>query len=49
LNDVWREAINAAHRLDDLLVPPSNRLEKLKEKFEGIFINSDRQSVARYF
>jgi toxin HigB-1 len=24
------EAVNAAHRLDDLAIPPSNRLEKLK-------------------
>jgi proteic killer suppression protein len=31
------EAINAAHRLDDLLVPPSNRLEKLKENLKGFF------------
>ena len=31
------EAINAAHRLDDLLVPPSNRLEKLKGNLKGFF------------
>jgi len=31
------EAINAAHRLDDLLVPPSNRLEKLKGHLKGFF------------
>ena len=29
------EAINAAHRLDDLLVPPSNRLEKLRGNLKG--------------
>ena len=31
------EAINAAYRLDDLLVPPSNRLEKLKGNLKGFF------------
>ncbi len=31
------EAINAAHRLGDLLVPPSNRLEKLKGNLKGFF------------
>jgi proteic killer suppression protein len=31
------EAINAAHRLDDLLVPPSNRLEKLKGSLKGFY------------
>jgi toxin HigB-1 len=29
------EALNAASRLEDLDVPPSNRLEKLKGKLEG--------------
>lgn len=29
------EAINAAVRLDDLMVPPSNRLEKLKGDLKG--------------
>lgn len=29
------EAINAAARLDDLRVPPSNRLEKLKGRLRG--------------
>jgi toxin HigB-1 len=29
------EAINAASRLDDLRVPPSNRLEKLKGDLSG--------------
>jgi proteic killer suppression protein len=28
---------NAAHRLDDLLVPPLNRLEKLKGNLKGLF------------
>jgi toxin HigB-1 len=31
------EAINAAHRIEDLLVPPSNRLEKLKGNLKGFF------------
>ena len=31
------EALNAAHLLDDLLVPPSNRLEKLKGNLKGFF------------
>ncbi len=36
------EAVNAAGRLDDLLVPPSNRLERLKgdlRRFHSIRIN----------
>lgn len=36
------EAINAASRLDDLTVPPSNRLEKLKgdlQQFHSVRIN----------
>jgi proteic killer suppression protein len=36
------EAVNAAGRLDDLRVPPSNRLEKLKgdlKSFHSIRIN----------
>jgi len=36
------EAVNAARRLNDLLVPPSNRLEKLKgdlKRFHSIRIN----------
>jgi len=36
------EAVNAASRLDDLKVPPSNRLEKLKgdlKDFHSIRIN----------
>ena len=31
------EAINAASRLEDLLVPPSNRLEKLKGDLRGFY------------
>ena len=31
------EAINAAHLLDDLLLPRSNRLEKLKGNLKGFF------------
>ena len=41
------EAINAASRLDDLRIPPSNRLEKLKgnlKEFHSIRIN-DRWRV----
>jgi proteic killer suppression protein len=36
------EAINAASRLDDIMVPPSNRLEKLKghlREFYSIRVN----------
>ena len=36
------EAINAANRLDDLNVPPSNRLEKLRgdlKEFHSIRVN----------
>jgi proteic killer suppression protein len=31
------EALHAAGRLDDLLVPPSNRLEKLKGDLRGFY------------
>jgi proteic killer suppression protein len=31
------EAINAASRLEDLTVPPSNRLEKLKGDLDGFY------------
>ena len=31
------EAVNAASRLEDLTVPPSNRLEKLKGKLKGSY------------
>jgi plasmid maintenance system killer protein len=35
------EAVNAASRLDDLTIPPSNRLEKLKGD-----LNPDQRSMA---
>jgi len=31
------EALNAARRLDDLIIPPSNRLEKLKGSLAGFY------------
>jgi proteic killer suppression protein len=31
------EALSAARRLDDLTVPPSNRLEKLKGDLDGFY------------
>ena len=31
------EALNAAARLEDLTVPPSNRLEKLRGTIEGFY------------
>jgi toxin HigB-1 len=31
------EAVNAARRLDDLTIPPSNRLEKLKGGLDGFY------------
>ena len=45
------EAINAAHRLDDLLVPPSNRLEKLKGNLKGfssIRINDQWRAIFKW-
>ena len=45
------EAINAAHRLDDLLVPPSNRLEKLKgnlKRFFSIWINDQWRVIFKW-
>jgi toxin HigB-1 len=42
------EAVNAARRLDDLLVPPSNRLERLKgdlRRFHSIRINDQWRVV----
>jgi plasmid maintenance system killer protein len=36
------EAINAAHRLDDLLVPPSKSVGEVEGKLEGIFLDSDQ-------
>jgi toxin HigB-1 len=46
------EAINAASRLEDLMVPPSNRLEKLKgdlKDFYSIRINDQWRIVFRWF
>jgi len=40
-SDIWKVAcrkldmLNAAHEIKDLLVPPANRLEKLKGKLAG--------------
>jgi toxin HigB-1 len=31
------EALNAASRLEDLMVPPANRLEKLKGNLKGFY------------
>ena len=40
---------NATHRLDDLLIPPSNRLEKLKGNLKGFFPIRINDQWARYF
>jgi proteic killer suppression protein len=45
------EAINAASRLDDLRVPPSNRLEKLKgalDGFHSIRVNDQWRAIFRW-
>jgi len=45
------EAVNAAHRLEDLLVPPSNRLEKLKgnlKDFHSIRVNDRWRVIFRW-
>ena len=45
------EAVNAAWRLEDLMVPPSNRLEKLKgnlKDFYSIGINDQWRVVFRW-
>ncbi len=45
------EAVNAASRLEDLLVPPSNRLEKLKGDlgdFHSIRINDQWRVVFKW-
>lgn len=45
------ESVNAASRLDDLTVPPSNRLEKLKggwKDFHSIRINGQWRIVFRW-
>ena len=45
------EALNAARRLDDLAVPPSNRLEKLKgdlKSFHSIRVNDQWRVIFRW-
>jgi proteic killer suppression protein len=45
------EAVNAAHRLDDLAIPPSNRLEKLKgdlKDFYSIRVNEQWRIVFKW-
>ena len=45
------EAINAASRLDDLMIPPSNRLEKLKgdlKDFYSIRINDQWRVIFKW-
>jgi proteic killer suppression protein len=45
------EAVNSASRLDDLLVPPSNRLEKLKGKlseFHSIRVNDQWRVIFKW-
>ena len=46
------EALNAASRLDDLNVPPSNRLEKLKGSLKGfhsIRVNDQWRLIFRWY
>ena len=45
------EAVNAAHRLDDLAIPPTNRLEKLKgdlRDFYSIRVNAQWRVVFKW-
>jgi len=45
------EAVNAASRLEDLMVPPANRLEKLKgdlKNFYSIRINDQWRVIFRW-
>jgi len=45
------EAVNAADRLEDLMVPPSNRLEKLKgtlRDFHSIRINDQWRVIFKW-
>jgi len=45
------EAVNAASRLDDLAIPPSNRLEKLKgdlREFHSIRINDQWRVIFKW-
>jgi proteic killer suppression protein len=45
------EAVNAANRLEDLTIPPSNRLEKLKgnlKEFYSIRINDQWRVIFKW-
>jgi toxin HigB-1 len=45
------EAVNAASRLSDLAVPPSNRLERLREDLRGFYsirINDQWRVIFRW-
>ena len=45
------EALNAASRLDDLMIPPSNRLEKLKgdmKDYHAIRINDQWRVIFKW-
>jgi proteic killer suppression protein len=45
------EAVNAANRLEDLMVPPSNRLEKLKgdlKDFYSIRVNDQWRVIFKW-
>ena len=45
------EAVNAASRLDDLMIPPSNRLERLKgdlKEFHSIRINNQWRVIFKW-
>jgi proteic killer suppression protein len=45
------ESVNAARRLEDLAVPPSNRLEKLKGNLEGLYsirVNDQSRVIFRW-
>jgi proteic killer suppression protein len=45
------EAVNAASRLEDLMVPPANRLEKLKGDLKGFYsirINDQWRVIFRW-
>jgi toxin HigB-1 len=45
------EAVNAASRLEDLAIPPSNRLEKLKGDLKGFYsirINDQWRVIFRW-
>ena len=45
------EALNASHRLEDMMVPPSNRLEKLKgnlKDFYSIRVNDQWRVIFKW-